>query len=118
MAFRKAVCPASTADSLCGEAAGEPQYTGHLYAGILALGFTALCLVEGGMEGHAIAWLAAVPLCALLLLNLRSALAWSGVCFLLALGFGIAQVLGYPPQWHSVISLMAGGLHDAAGRDL
>lgn len=88
------------------------RYTGHLYTGILAVGFTALCLVEGGMEGHAIAWLAAVPLCALLLLDLRRALAWSGVCLLLALGFGIAQVLGYqpprsyPPQWHDVISLM------------
>ncbi|MDB6138579.1 MAG: hypothetical protein JWO94_1651 [Verrucomicrobiaceae bacterium] len=87
-------------------------YTGHYYTGILVLGFTALCLVEGGIEGHAIAWLAAIPLCALLLLDLRKALAWAGVCLTLALGFGIAEMLGYhcnrtyPPQWHAFINLL------------
>ena len=88
------------------------QYTGHYYTGILVMGFTALCLVEGGMEGHAIAWLAATPLCALLLLNLRAALGWSALCLLIALGFGIAEMRGhhagrgYPPEWHALINLL------------
>ena len=88
------------------------QYTGHYYTGILVVGFASLCLVEGGMEGHAIAWLATIPLCALLLLNLRSALAWAAVCLCLTAGFGLAEQYGfhfprgYPPQWHSIINLM------------
>lgn len=88
------------------------QYTGHYYSAILVMGFSALCLVEGGLQGHAIAWLAGIPLCSLLLLNLSSALAWSAVCFATTLLFGSLERAGihcpssYPPEWHIPISIM------------
>lgn len=48
---------------------------GNLLAALMTSGFTALC-VEGGLRGHAIAWLASVPLCALLLVGKRAARVW------------------------------------------
>ncbi|MDB6072871.1 MAG: hypothetical protein JWO89_511 [Verrucomicrobiaceae bacterium] len=91
---------------------GSLKFTGHYYSAILVTGFTALGLVEGGIEGHAIAWLAAIPLCALLLLDLKAALTWSAVCLVIALGFGYAEMRGlhvartYPPEWHHFINLV------------
>lgn len=90
---------------------GDLRYTGHFYTGTLLMGFSALCLVEGGLEGHAIAWLASIPLCALMLLEIRAALGWAAVCFLVALAIGLADLAGYhcartyPPQWHTLISV-------------
>lgn len=87
------------------------QLTGHLFALVLLLGFSALCSVEGGLHGHAIAWLAAVPLCVLLLLDLRGALWWSAGCFAVALTFGILEAAGvkfpetYPKEWDTIICL-------------
>ena len=49
-----------------------------------AIGFTSLCLVEGGLYGHAIAWLVSVPLCALLLTGRKAAIAWIAAAFLAA----------------------------------
>ncbi len=48
------------------------SFTGHLYAAVLLAGFTSLSLVEGGMRGHAVAWLTCIPLCVLLLLELKA----------------------------------------------
>lgn len=88
--------------------------TGHLFAAILLAGFTALCLVEGGMRGHAIAWLASIPLCVLLLVTrIRAAVVWTAGCSLVAAAFGYAHMRGiefpktYPPGWGAAI--------DAAG---
>jgi signal transduction histidine kinase len=50
---------------------------GHLLILILTLGFTALCFAEGGLQGHAIAWLVSVPLCALFLLGQKAATRWA-----------------------------------------
>jgi signal transduction histidine kinase len=84
--------------------------TGHFFAAVLVGGFTALCVIEGGLHGHAVAWLAAIPLCALLLVELKGALIWSSVCFLIVLGFGISDVNGikspklYPVWSDSLVS--------------
>lgn len=56
-------------------------FGGNFLAGIMALGFTGLCFVEGGLRGHAVAWLASVPLCALLLVGRRSAGVWVIISF-------------------------------------
>lgn len=87
------------------------QFTGHLFALVLLLGFSTLCSVEGGLHGHAVAWLAAVPLCVLLLLDLRGALWWSAGCFVVALTFGVLEAVGvkfpetYPKEWDTIICL-------------
>ena len=86
---------------------------GHFFAASLTLGFLGLCFVEGGVHGHAIAWLVSIPLCALLLLGDRAA-AICVVVVLLAAGLvvgcdlaGIEFPTTYPARWGSVIS--AGG---------
>lgn len=65
---------------------------GNLQALILTLGFFGLANVEGGVHGHAIAWLAAVPLCALLLADRRSALIWCVICFAATAYFCVVDV--------------------------
>jgi signal transduction histidine kinase len=66
-----------------------PETAGNILLLILTLGFTGLCLVEGGLHGHAIAWLVSVPLCALLLTGRRASIAWIFAAFLAA-GFIVA----------------------------
>jgi len=87
--------------------------TGNLYAALLLAGFTGLCLCERGMSGHAIAWMASIPLCVLMLVEKRSAIAWTILCSGVTAAFGICHMMGiafpytYPEKWHSAI--------DAAG---
>jgi signal transduction histidine kinase len=83
---------------------------GHLFALTLTLGFLALCCCEGGIHGHALAWLVSVPLCALLLLGTRAAVLWLGLAFLAAslvvgcdLG-GIPLPTTYSPKWEPIVS--------------
>jgi signal transduction histidine kinase len=89
---------------------GRLNLAGNTLALILTLGFTALCGVEGGMYGHAIAWLATVPLCALLLVGRRSAAWWAVASFAAAGGVIAANLLGfdlgpaYEPAWHPLIT--------------
>lgn len=86
---------------------------GHMLVGTMAAGFLALACVEGGVHGHALAWLASVPLCGLLLLGTRSAITWGGACLILggftvtleALGFDFTPA--YEARWHFLV--------DAAG---
>jgi len=86
---------------------GNLHLIGHIFGLILLTGFSGLCAVEGGLHGHAIAWLASVPLCVLLLLELRGALIWSGLCLMVAITFGVLEVYGrtfpktYPMAWDS-----------------
>jgi len=83
--------------------------TGNLFAFTLLAGFTSLCLCEGGMNGHAIGWIASIPLCVLLLVDHRPAVLWSGLCLLVALGFGVCAMLGitipeaFPNKWANLI---------------
>lgn len=73
---------------------GNLSLTGHIYGAVLVLGFSALCAVSGGLQGSAYAWLAAVPVCALLLMPLRAALVWSGLCFLMVMAFALLDLEG------------------------
>jgi signal transduction histidine kinase len=86
---------------------------GHFYSAVLVAGFGALCAIEGGLHGHAVAWMAAIPLCALLLVELKGALIWSSVCFVIVLGFGISGVKGIDsprlyPAWSEALVSAAG----------
>lgn len=80
------------------------------YSGILVCGFFALCWLEDGIHGHAIAWFVSVPLCAILLIGLKAAARWGLVCalatgFLAALEFlGMSPGIAYPPKWENLVS--------------
>ncbi len=84
-------------------------FGGNFLAAIMALGFTALCYVEGGLRGHAIAWLASVPLCALLLAGKRAAGIWVIISFTAAATVfaadlaGIALPILYDPVWRPLV---------------
>ncbi|MGC3961114.1 MAG: HAMP domain-containing sensor histidine kinase [Verrucomicrobiota bacterium] len=83
---------------------------GHSLCAILIIGFAALCGCEGGSEGHAIAWLVSVPLCALLLVGRKAAGTWAILSFAAGAGVVAANMLGwkmhptYPESWHPVIN--------------
>ncbi len=83
---------------------------GNLLSLTLTLGFTGLCLVEGGVHGHAIAWLMSVPLCALLLVSRRWARRWSVIAFFCGAVIAGIDLAGfrlkpaYDPEWESVVS--------------
>jgi signal transduction histidine kinase len=83
---------------------------GHFFAMTLTLGFLSLCCCEGGVHGHALAWLVSVPLCALLLLGQRAAIVWLALAFLaaaLVVGCDLAGLTlptTYNPEWESLIS--------------
>ena len=82
----------------------------HFLALTLTLGFTALCFIEGGLRGHAIAWLVSVPLCSLLLVGQKLAARWAVVTFgaasiIMAFDLGGKQLpVLYDPKWESIVS--------------
>ena len=86
------------------------QLAGHALCGILIVGFTALCGCEGGSEGHAIAWLVSVPLCALLLVGRKAAGSWALMSFVAGAGVVVANFAGYKMHptydmaWHPVMN--------------
>jgi signal transduction histidine kinase len=86
------------------------EFAGHFLVLILTLGFTALCCVEGGMSGHAMAWLVCIPLCALLLLGQASALRWAAAIFFIAAVIAALDLMGirlpvtYNPKWGAAVS--------------
>jgi signal transduction histidine kinase len=83
---------------------------GDFFAMTLVLGFLGLSLVEGGIHGHAIAWLVTVPLCALLLAGREHGIKWVVISFLaasLVAGLDMAGIqvpTTYDPKWNSVIT--------------
>ncbi len=83
---------------------------GNIYAFILTAGFAGLTAIEGSVRGHAVAWIATVPLCALLLAGARSGLGWFVVCFGATAIFGALDFFGiettilYPMSWHSALT--------------
>jgi signal transduction histidine kinase len=89
---------------------GSIRLAGHIFSLILILGFTGLCFVEGGLHGHAIAWLVSVPLCVLLMVDRKAAARWVLVTFSAAgviMGIDLAGYKlpnTYDPQWHSIVS--------------
>ena len=86
------------------------EVAGNIYAGVLTLGFTGLTAIEGGIHGHAVAWLAVVPLCASILVNQRMGRVWCAVCVCLMAGFAALDLYGvemhpfYSPRWESTIT--------------
>jgi signal transduction histidine kinase len=88
----------------------SPDLAGNVLACIHTTGFSALCLIEGGMQGHAIAWLVSVPLCALLLVGRRAATGWAVVALAVVGGMigldiaGKTPPLAYDPRWTHVVS--------------
>ena len=91
-------------------ATGSIRIAGNLLTLILVLGFTALCATEGGVRGHAIGWLAAVPLCALLLVEGTEAIAWCAISVVITATFvfidldGFRLPLLYPERWHHAVT--------------
>ncbi len=89
---------------------GSMLLAGNFFAAILTLGFLGLCLVEGGVHGHAIAWLVSVPLCALVLTGVRPAIKWVVIAFLAAaivVGLdlvGIELPVTYDPKWGPLVT--------------
>ena len=89
---------------------GSILISGNLLILILLLGFGALCGIEGGVRGHAIGWLAAVPLCALLLVGGTEAVVWCVVSVVVTLFFVLIDLYGltapilYPEHWHRVVT--------------
>ena len=83
---------------------------GNLYAFVLVAGFAGLTSIEGGVHGHAVAWLAVVPLCAALLVDQALGRAWCVVCLAVVAGFCALDFLDrtpapfYPPRWDKAIT--------------
>ncbi len=83
---------------------------GNTLSAIMTLGFTALICVEGGLRGHAAAWLASVPLCALLLVGTRSARFWVLACFAIGSLVVVAEIeeynlpMTYDQAWHPLLT--------------
>jgi signal transduction histidine kinase len=86
------------------------KFGAHFLCLTLTLGFWALCFVEGGLKGHAIAWLVSVPLCSMLLVGSKAAGRWA-VAALFCAGIvaafdlaGIPLPETYDPKWSSIVS--------------
>lgn len=73
---------------------GNLSVSGHVYGAVLVLCFAGMCAVGGGLQGAANAWLAAIPVCALLLMSLRPALVWTGICFTTIVAFAVLELSG------------------------
>jgi len=90
---------------------GSLDFAGNVLSFILILGFSVLCFMEGGINGHAIAWLASVPLCAMLLLGRTGAGRWmiASFCSCSAIAalnlFGFKMTPTYDPKWEGIVSI-------------
>ncbi len=90
--------------------AGGLERAGNVYAGVLVAGFTALTAIEGGIHGHAVAWLAVVPLCACILVDQRMGRVWCAVCLVVMGVFvaldlaGVAMHPLYAPRWEGTVT--------------
>ena len=86
------------------------ETAGNIYAFVLVAGFTCLTGIEGGIYGHAVAWLAVVPLCSSILVGQQMGRFWCVVCLgimavFCALEFaGIKMPRLYPHGWDTIIT--------------
>ena len=86
------------------------KLAGNGVVATMTLGFIALCAVEGGVRGHAVAWLASVPLCALLLVGKASARFWVFGSVAAASAFVALELkevvvpTTYNPVWHPLVN--------------
>ncbi len=84
---------------------------GHVFVTALVCMFVLLSFLEGGVEGHAVAWLACVPVCAHLLLGGHSsATVWTLLIVAAVSVFAALYVLEiplptvYPDRWHGWVT--------------
>jgi signal transduction histidine kinase len=86
------------------------ETTGNFLVAVMACGFCALCGCEGGMRGHAYAWLVTVPLCALLLAGSAAARWWTVIAFVAASVIASVDLCGrempvfFNPKWGPLVS--------------
>lgn len=91
--------------------AGGLERAGNIYAGVLVFGFSALTAMEGGLHGHAVAWLAVVPLCACILVDQTTGWLWCLVCLVVLSVFCGLEFAGvqlqpfYPARWDSTVTV-------------
>lgn len=89
---------------------GNLALSGHLYSGTLLLAITSLCAIDGGSRSAMFFWMAAVPLCALMLMKLREAIWWASVCLATAMTLvylnmeGVVFPTSFPSHLNSAIS--------------
>ncbi len=87
------------------------EAAGNIYAGVLVAGFAALTAIEGGLYGHAIAWLAVVPLCASILVGQQMGRVWCVICLAVMGVFCALELAGvhlprlYPHGWENIITV-------------
>lgn len=86
------------------------EFAGNLLVLTMMMGFFALSGVEGGLRGHAIAWLVSVPLCALLLVGMRAARRWTLFTFAAAAAVAAVDLAGkqlpvtFDEKWVPLVS--------------
>ena len=86
------------------------ERAGNVYAGVLVGGFTALTAMEGGLHGHAVAWLAVVPLCACILVDQAMGRLWCVICLAIMAVFcgldlaGVRLAPWYAPRWDVAVT--------------
>jgi len=91
---------------------GSLRFVGNLYSSMYFVIFVALTLVEGGIDGHSLAWLAGAPLCSILIADRIDAIGWSLLSILTVFGFGACHYLGiqfpvlYPENWNTLVRAM------------
>lgn len=104
------VCTAAMAGAPWIVRAAGLEAAGNIYAFVLVAGFTSLTGIEGGIYGHAVAWLAVVPLCASILVDQRMGRFWCVICLgvmgvFCALEFaGVHLPRLYPRRWDTTIT--------------
>lgn len=87
------------------------ETAGNIYAFVLVAGFTALTAIEGGIYGHAVAWLAVVPLCACILVGQQMGRLWCVICLGVMSVFCGLEFAGvqlprlYPHRWETTITV-------------
>ena len=86
------------------------ERAGNVYAGVLVFGFTALTAMEGGLHGHAVAWLAVVPLCACILVDQAMGRLWCAICLTIMAVFcgldlaGVQLTPWYAAKWDNAVT--------------
>ena len=87
------------------------ETAGNIYAFVLVAGFTGLTGIEGGIYGHAVAWLAVVPLCACILVGQQMGRLWCVICLAVMGVFCALELAGvrvprlYPHRWENTITV-------------
>ncbi len=105
------ICTAAMAGAPWIVRASGLERAGNIYAGVLVAGFGALTAMEGGLHGHAVAWLAVVPLCACILVDQAMGWLWCGVCLTIMGVFCVLEFAGvrlqpfYPARWEEMVTV-------------